>query len=360
VRVLLAGGGSGGSASPLLAVAHELRVRDPSSAFLYVGTRDGPERALAAQEQLPYLGVAAGKLRRYWSAQNLSDLFRVGTGLAESMYHVRRFRPDVAFGAGGFASVPPLVAAALLGVPVLVHQQDLLPGLANRLLVPFARRITVSMPQTLPRFPPDRSVLRGNPVRRRILAGDAARAAATLGLERGVPLLLATGGGTGALGLKRIVAAAAPRLTAFCQVLHLSGRGRGVAVPDLGRRYRQVEFLVDEMPHVLAAAALVVSRAGMSTLSELAALGKPALVVPMPDSHQQANAAAFAAQGAALVVEQRALRPDLLVGMTHALLADEARREVLSRAISRAMPRDAAARIADDLAQLAPRRRRVA
>lgn len=355
MRVLLAGGGSGGSATPLLAVAQELRGRRPDTALLYVGTHDGPETALAAQEQIPYSGVSAGKLRRYWDVQNFTDLFRVASGVAESIGLVRRFRPDVAFGAGGFASVPPLVAAALLGVPVLTHQQDVVPGLANRLLQPFARRITVAMPQTLRRFPAARSRLCGNPVRPRVLVGTPARAAAVLDLEPVTPLVLVTGGGTGALGLNRIVAAAAPDLVGFCQVLHLSGRGREVPVWPLGPRYRQREFLIDEMPDALAAASVVVTRAGMSTLSELAALGKPAVIVPMPRSHQEANAAAFAGQGAAVVFDQSALSPNLLVGTIRDLLRDDEGRAALGRSIARAMPRDAGARLADELESLASR-----
>lgn len=356
MRIMLAGGGSGGSATPLLAVAQELRSRDSAVELLYVGTRRGPETVLTAKERIPYVAVRSGKLRRYWSAENLTDLFRIAAGLVESLRVVRRFRPDVAVGAGGFASVPPLAAAALVGVPLLVHQQDVLPGLANRLLVPAARRITVAMSQTLRHFPPSRSRVVGNPVRPSILAGDPAVAASTLGLDPSSPLVLVTGGGTGALGLNRIVAAAAPELSTFCQTIHLSGRGRGVAVPPLGRRYRQVEFLVDEMPHVLTAAALVVTRAGMSTLSELAALGKPSVIIPMPRSHQEANAAAFAQQRAAVVLDQDSLTPERLVQTVRDLLADDHRREGLGRAMSGAMPRDATVRLTDEIMALLPGR----
>src|SRR5262245_14027401 len=122
MRILLAGGGSGGSATPILAVAGELRRLVPDVELLYVGTRDGPEAELAADEGIPYVGVAAGKLRRYWDRQNITDVGRVLGGVWESLRHVRRFRPDVACGAGGFASVPPLAAAGLSRVPVLIHQ----------------------------------------------------------------------------------------------------------------------------------------------------------------------------------------------------------------------------------------------
>src|ERR1700682_4297453 len=145
MRVLLAGAGSGGSATPVLAVAQALRRRDGSVEFLYVGTRDGPEAALAAGEGIPFAGVATGKLRRYWDLRNLSDPLKVIAGTIEAYRLVRRFRPHVAFAAGGFGAVPPMVAARLAGAYTVIHQQDVEPGLANRLLTPFSERITVTL-----------------------------------------------------------------------------------------------------------------------------------------------------------------------------------------------------------------------
>jgi UDP-N-acetylglucosamine--N-acetylmuramyl-(pentapeptide) pyrophosphoryl-undecaprenol N-acetylglucosamine transferase len=183
-------------------------------------------------------------------------------------------------------------------------------------------------------------------VRQEILEADPRVAFEGLKLEASVPVLVVTGGGTGALGLNRLVAAAAPRLVEHVQVVHLTGRGRGVAVSIESARYRAFEFLVDEMPHLLAAATVVVSRAGMGTLSELAALGKPSLIVPLPGSHQWANAQAFARLGAVEVADQDALTPDRLAERIFKLLADGPRRDQLSRALSQSMPRDAAQRIA--------------
>ncbi|HZO24803.1 MAG TPA: UDP-N-acetylglucosamine--N-acetylmuramyl-(pentapeptide) pyrophosphoryl-undecaprenol N-acetylglucosamine transferase [Chloroflexota bacterium] len=352
MRILLAGGGSGGSATPILAVASELRARVPDVELLYVGTHGGPEADLAAEARIPYVGVATGKLRRYWDSQNITDAGRVVRGIGESLMHVRRFKPDVACGAGGFASVPPLAAAGLSRVPVLIHQQDVIPGLANRLLVPFARRITVALPDTVKAFPRGRTVVRGNPVRRRVTEGRAAEGFKRLGLDPAVPLVLVTGGGTGALGLNRIVAAAAADLVQRAQVVHLTGRGRGVETGDHGPRYQQHEFLVEEMPDLLAAASVVVSRAGMGTLSELAALGKASIVVPMPGSHQEANARAFARGGGTLVFNQETLSPMLLASTVRDLLDDAPRREALGAAIRQVMPLDAASRIADEVISL--------
>jgi UDP-N-acetylglucosamine--N-acetylmuramyl-(pentapeptide) pyrophosphoryl-undecaprenol N-acetylglucosamine transferase len=249
-----------------------------------------------------------------------------------------------------------MLAARLgVGARTLIHQQDVEPGLANRLLVPFAQRVTVSLASSVAHFPRARTVVTGNPVREAILAADAARGCAALDLDPRVPLVVVTGGGTGALGLNRLVAAAAPRLVDFVQIVHLTGRGRGVPSAARSSRYRSFEFLVNELPDVLAAATLVVSRAGMGTLAELAALRKPALIVPLPRSHQWANAQAFAHLGAVEVADQEALTPDLLVHRVLSLLEDTPRREQLGRALAASMPRDAATRIAAELLALAGR-----
>ena len=352
-RILLAGGGSGGSATPVIAVAERLRALRPALELLLVGTETGPERALAEAAGLAFASVPSGKLRRYWSWQNLTDPLRVVAGMGASANLVRRFRPNAAFGAGGFASVPPLAAAALLGCPVHIHQQDAEPGLANRLLIPFARSCSVSLPPSFSHFPLERTVLTGNPVRPSVLRGDPARARAAFELEPNVPLVLVTGGGTGALGLNRLVAAAAPRLAAACQLVHLTGRGRGVPLATPPRRYLQLEFVTAEMADLLAAATVVVTRAGMGILSEVAALAKPTVLVPMPRSHQAANAEAFAARGAALVVDQEQLTPDSLADAIETLLSSPGRLDELGRNIRATMPSDATERVAELVLELA-------
>jgi UDP-N-acetylglucosamine--N-acetylmuramyl-(pentapeptide) pyrophosphoryl-undecaprenol N-acetylglucosamine transferase len=332
--------------TPLLAVTAEIRAIEPDADFLLVGTTGGPERELAESERLRFVAVPAGKLRRYWDAQNATDVGRVVAGIARSLGVVRAFRPMLGVGAGGFASVAPLAAARVLGVPVIIHQQDVQPGLANRLLIPLASAITLSLPASLAHFPPRRSTVTGNPVRPAVLAGDARIARARFALEAGVPTVLVTGGGTGALELNRLVAAAAPERVRFCQVIHLTGRGRAVPPERESSRYRSYELLTDDMPHALAIADVVVSRAGMGTMTELAALGKPALVVPMPRSHQLANAQAFGRMDAIEVADQDTLDGAKLAAWVRRLLDDPARRAALSSAISRSMPRDAGARIA--------------
>jgi UDP-N-acetylglucosamine--N-acetylmuramyl-(pentapeptide) pyrophosphoryl-undecaprenol N-acetylglucosamine transferase len=346
LAILLTGGGSGGSATPVPAVGSYLRALRSDVDLLLVGTREGPEQALAAAAGIPFVAVRSGKLRRYWSWQNLTDPFRVVAGGVESLPVVRGFRPAAAFGAGGFASVPPLLSAAMLGVPVHIHQQDVLPGLANRLLAPFARSISVALRGSERYFPSGRTTVVGNPVRSAILNGCATRAHVRFALEPNLPVVLATGGGTGALGLNRLVVEAAPRLSKHCQIVHLTGRGRAVPLAQPLDRYQQVEFVTDEMADLLAAASLVITRAGMGTLSELGALGKPAIVIPMPRSHQLANAEALAQSGAAVVCDQEALDAAQLAATVRGLLENAARCEELAQAIRQVIRPDAAMLIA--------------
>lgn len=356
-RLLLAGGGSGGSTTPLLAVAQEVRRLRPEVELLYIGTAEGPERSLVERESIPFAAVQAGRLRRYLSLENVTDPVRVLVGIVQSVGIVRRFRPAVGFGAGGFASVPPLVACRLSNIPVVIHQQDVEPGLANRLLAPVSTQVSVSLEASLAHFPRAKVVLNGNPVRASVVAADRATAREQFGLEADLPTLLVTGGGTGALGVNRLIAQAASELVQFCQVIHLTGRGRQVPVEAILPRYHAYEFLAEAMPLALAAADLVVSRAGMATLTELAALGKPVVVIPMPASHQLANARAFASSGGALVREQESLSASELVLLMKELLAAPDKLREMGEAMRRAMPVGAAERLAQQLLVLMDARR---
>jgi UDP-N-acetylglucosamine--N-acetylmuramyl-(pentapeptide) pyrophosphoryl-undecaprenol N-acetylglucosamine transferase len=256
MRVLLAGGGSGGSATPVLAVAEALRARDAAVQISYVGTSGGPERALVEAAGIPFYSVPTGKLRRYIDVQNIWDVGNVALGVLRSLRLVRRLRPDVAFGAGGFACVPPLWAARLSGVPVHIHQQDVVPGLANKLLIPAAASISVTFPESLGRFPALKTSVVGNPVRRIVLEGKRDRFFEQFKLDPLVPLVLITGGGTGALRLNQLVVEASERLVEHVQVLHLTGQGREVEPKFRSERYVQRAFLVHEMADALNAASV--------------------------------------------------------------------------------------------------------
>lgn len=353
MRIVLAGGGSGGSTTPLLAVAEALRRRHEDVEFLYIGSETGPERALVEKVGIRFASIKTGKLRRYWSWQNFLDVFRTGIGLMQSFQIIREFQPDALTSAGGFICVPPALAAWALRVPVHIHQQDVQPGLANKIISPFASRITVTFEESKSKFPADKTILTGNPVRQEIMDGNPEVARRLFDLEEGIPTLLATGGGTGAAGLNRLIAEAAPRLVDCCQIIHLCGKGKRIATGFAHKRYQQVEFVVEEMKDILAVADLVVSRAGLSTLTELGTLCKPSILIPMPDSHQKHNAQAFSAVGAAVVLEEKQTTPEALAATVKELIGDGLRLADMGLKARTTVKMDAAERIADEVIKLA-------
>jgi len=374
MRILVSGGGTGGHIYPALAVAHELKKRYDAE-ILFLGDANGLETKIVPAAGIPFTGITAGKLRRYLSRGTFTDLGRIPLGMAQAIRHVRGFKPDAAFTSGGYVSVPAGVAARLAGVPLVMHQQDVPPNLANRLLTPLATRISVSFPDSLRYFPEERTSLAGNPVREEVLAmADAAGATykPQFGLDYALPVLLVTGGSQGARHLNRVIVEALPRLLPRCQVLHVSGEytfeetrdgaeRQTAATPELRGRYALFAYLEDEMPAALAASDVVLCRSGAATLAELGIIGRPSILVPLPPgftgSPQQVNAAMFVKAGAAEMVLDRRLTADALCERLFPLLGDAERRRAMGAA-ARALGRPEAAHLlADSVAWLAWHRR---
>jgi UDP-N-acetylglucosamine--N-acetylmuramyl-(pentapeptide) pyrophosphoryl-undecaprenol N-acetylglucosamine transferase len=374
MRILVSGGGTGGHIYPALAVARELKKRYDAE-LLFLGDVNGLETTIVPAAGIPFAGITAGKLRRYLSAGTLTDLGRVPKGVFQAIGHVRRFKPDAAFTSGGYVSVPAGIAARLAGVPLVMHQQDVPPNLANRLLTPLATRISVSFPGSLRFFPKERTTLAGNPVREEVLAmagGGGATYRPQFGLDYSLPVLLVTGGSPGARHLNQVIAEALPRLLPRCQVLHVSGEytheetrvaaERSLAtVPDLRARYALFAYLKDEMPAALAASDVVLCRSGAATLAELAIVGRPSILVPLPPgftgSPQQVNAEMFVRAGAAEMILDKRLTADRLLAALLPLLGDTAKRIAMGAAVQQLGQPDAAAQLADSVAWLAWRRR---
>src|SRR5438270_5395546 len=296
MKVLVSGGGTGGHIYPALAVATQLRKQHQAE-ILYLGSDDGLETELVPATGFPIAVVRAGKLRRYVSWQTITGVARVPMGMMQAVNIVRQFQPDVAFTSGGYVAVPAGLAARLNGVPFLMHQQDVPPNLSNRLLAPLATRISVAFADSLPYFPAHKTVQLGNPMRQTILdmrKVSPQQARRQLELDAELPLLLVTGGSQGARHLNQVVCRTLPDLLPYCQVLQISGKlllqetrelsEQAMAGLDTGlrQRYRLVPYLNEEMPAALQAAELVLCRSGAATLSELAVLGKPAILVPLP------------------------------------------------------------------------------
>jgi len=368
VRVVIAGGGTGGHTSPGLAVAARLRAVGVD--VHWIGSRQGIEARRVPEAGLPFHAIPVGKLRRYWDWQNVPDLaVRAPAGLAQAWRLLRRLKPDLLLATGGFVALPPALAARTLRIPVVVHEQTSVPGLANRVAGRFARRIALTFPLTDGAFPPERTVLTGNPLRPELLGGVAAEAARRFGLDLAAgPIVYVTGGALGSHRINRDLGLALPRLLPVCQLIHQCGDNpktgdlawlgeRARALPEaLRHRYALTAYVGTELCHVYAAAALVIGRSGAGTVNECCQLARPALYVPLPGTsgdEQTANARLVEAAGGAVLFPQVSLTPESLVGAVSRLLADRAGLAAMGeRARSLAVP-DAADRIARLLFEVA-------
>ena len=300
----------------------------------YIGTHSGIERQLIG-DSIPYYPISAGKLRRYFDWKNFTDPFRVLKGVFDSLRILRRHRPDIIFSKGGFVSLPVAAAARFLRIPVVLHESDFTPGLANRLALPFATHLCVTFPETLEHLPPkSKASVTGNPIRRSLLNGDPTKARELCGFDQEKPVILVMGGSLGAAKINEAVRACLPMLLAEFQIAHICGKGN--TQPELAAHgYRQFEYVGRELPHLFALADLAISRAGANALFELLALNKPHLLIPLSQSasrgDQVLNARSFARQGFSAVLEEEQLTGASLLSAVQELWRN---REQYRRAMS--------------------------
>ena len=279
-RIVLTGGGTAGHVTPHLSLIPELQARGYD--IHYIGTKNGIEYTMISQiPGVRYHAVQSGKLRRYFSLQNFSDPFRVLWGAAQSVWLMNRLKPDVCFSKGGFVSVPVVAGAWLCRVPSVCHESDLTPGLANRICARFANRVATTFEECA-RDIGKKGVHTGTPLRPDLFAGSREKGLALAGFSGEKPVLLMTGGSLGAQSVNQCLRDALANLLPHMDVLHLCGKGNDDSALKSTAGYCQKEFLTDELPDALAAADIVLSRAGSNTLSELIALHKPMLLVPYP------------------------------------------------------------------------------
>jgi len=313
--LVLTGGGTAGHVMPNLALVP--RLREQGWSLHYLGSSGGPERGLVQSQGIPFHAIATGKLRRYFSWKNFTDPFRVIWGALQAFFLLGKLRPEAVFSKGGFVAVPVVYAAFIRRIPVILHESDLTPGLANRLCLRFCRRICASFPETLEHLPPGKAVLTGTPVREELLKGDRNSGLNWLGFTSEKAVLLIMGGSQGAATLNRCVRSTLTRLRELYQVVHLCGPGRMDSSLEGLAGYRQFEFLGGELADVFAASDRVVSRAGANSLFELLALRKPSLLIPLPltasRGDQILNAQSFVRRGFAAMLRQEDLNEDSLL-----------------------------------------------
>jgi UDP-N-acetylglucosamine--N-acetylmuramyl-(pentapeptide) pyrophosphoryl-undecaprenol N-acetylglucosamine transferase len=369
LHLAIAGGGTGGHVLPAVAVIQELRRRGRLADALWIGSADGLEGQAAADAGVRFAAIPTGKLRRYLSLQNVTDAARVPLGVLAARRALRRFRPDVVLSTGGFVSVPTVIAARGLA-PVLAHEQTAVLGLATRINARFAAVLAISHERTRREAASlhRNVVVTGNPLREGLREGDRQRGLARSGFADSLPVVYVTGGARGASALNQRVAAMLPALLERTQLLHQTGPAS--ANPDAARltarreelpvglrsRYRVVEFIGDDLPDVYAMTDLALGRAGAGTIAELAHVGLPAILIPLPGAggdEQTANAHVLAEAGAALLIPQHEATPERLVREITDLLANPSRLRQMADAARTVSRPDAAARLSDVLIDLA-------
>ncbi|MBQ9885506.1 MAG: undecaprenyldiphospho-muramoylpentapeptide beta-N-acetylglucosaminyltransferase [Lachnospiraceae bacterium] len=320
-KIILTGGGTAGHVTPNIALLPELKAKGYD--IKYIGTYDGMEKGLIENTGIPYFGISSGKLRRYFSLQNFTDPFRVIKGYFEAKRIIKREAPDVLFSKGGFVSVPVVRAAKKNHIPVIIHESDMTPGLANKLCYSSASRICCNFPETLDYLPKDKAVLTGSPIRKELLSGDRLAGLRFTGLSGKKPVLLIIGGSLGSKHVNDCVRRILPQLLKDFDVIHLCGKGNIDESLKGTPGYVQYEYVGPELKDCFALCDVVISRAGANSICELLALKKPNLLIPLPLSasrgDQILNANSFKKQGFSMVMEEEELTDEKLIDAVNTL-----------------------------------------
>lgn len=350
-KILLTGGGTAGHLIPLLAVVDELKKKEKTEFLLLTPASDFNQNISDAGIQTKI--IKAGKLRRYFSWKNFTDIFKIVIGLFQSFYFIYKFKPNIVFSKGGFASIPPVVAAWILRIPILTHESDIVPGLANKIISRFSDKIFTSFADTEKYFSDKKAILTGNPIRKSVLGGDKNEAKEIFNLKEDIPTILIFGGSQGARKINEIILESLPELLKKYQVIHICGdknfeelkkaidnanspktTSANVALEELVNRYRLFSYLNKKLKDAYALCDVVVSRAGANSLSEIIALAKPSIVIPLPTSannHQLRNAKFFAEKEMAFVIEEKDLSAEKMIKELDKLLSNDEIKNKITR-----------------------------
>ncbi|MFR4351861.1 MAG: undecaprenyldiphospho-muramoylpentapeptide beta-N-acetylglucosaminyltransferase [Roseburia sp.] len=320
-KIVMTGGGTAGHVTPNIALLPALQKKGYE--ITYIGSYEGIEKRLIEEQGIPYYGISSGKLRRYFDPKNFSDPFKVLKGYRQSVKLLKKLKPDVVFSKGGFVSVPVVLAARHWKIPVIIHESDLTPGLANRIAIPKATKVCCNFPETINYLPKEKAVLTGSPIREELLSGDAAKG---FGLchfrERSKPTILIIGGSSGSRAINTAIRNLLPELLKNHNIIHICGKGNLDDTLDSVPGYAQFEYANQELADLFALAELVISRAGANAICELLALRKPNILIPLSIAasrgDQILNANSFRAQGFSYVLEEESLtNTTLLEAITH-------------------------------------------
>lgn len=339
-KIVLTGGGTAGHVTPNMALIPKLEELDYE--IVYMGSYDGIEKKLMEDFHIPYYGIATGKFRRYFDPKNFSDPFRVIKGMTEARKYLKEIKPDVLFSKGGFVSVPVVRAAYSLGIPCIIHESDMTPGLANKLCIPVAKKVCCNFPETFSLLPANKAVLTGSPIRQELATGSKEAGYELCGFDSSKPVIMVVGGSLGSAAVNQAVRDVLPELLKDFQVVHLCGKEKVDNLLLTTPGYKQFEYIKSEMKDIFAMADIVISRAGANAISELLALRKPNILIPLPSTSSRGdqilNAKSFESQCFSIVIDEDDLTSKILLEKIQELYFN---RQTYIDAMSKSKQRDA-------------------
>jgi UDP-N-acetylglucosamine--N-acetylmuramyl-(pentapeptide) pyrophosphoryl-undecaprenol N-acetylglucosamine transferase len=315
-KIIMTGGGSAGHVTPNLALVP--RLLELGYEVQYIGTKDGIENNIIKEAKIKYHTISSGKLRRYFDIKNFTDPFRVIKGVFEAISIIKKERPNVVFSKGGFVSVPVVIAAHFCRVPAITHESDITPGLANRLAIPYCTKVCVTFPESIKNIKGNKAVLTGTPIRKELLNGNRNTGLQICGfINLSKPILFVIGGSLGAKVINETFRSCIDKILLNYNVIHICGKGNLDKNLDKKNGYAQFEYVSDELPHLMNAADLVISRAGANSIFELLALRKPNILIPLSRKSSRGdqilNAQSFKKNGYSLVIEEEKLNSEALI-----------------------------------------------
>lgn len=314
-KIIMTGGGSAGHVTPNLALVPTLRTLDYD--IKYIGSKDGIEKEIINKEGIPYYEISSGKLRRYFDLKNFTDPFKVIIGIKDAYNVLKKEKPNIVFSKGGFVTVPVVIAAKLRGIPIVCHESDMTPGLANRLTIPYTTKLCVTFPESLKHVKGGKGVLTGTPIRKELLKGSREKGRRFLNFDDMKPIMMVIGGSLGSKAINGTIRESLNEITNNYNVVHICGNGNlDESLKDV-KGYRQFEFIREELPDVMAVADIVVSRAGANSIFELLALKKPNILIPLSRNSSRGdqilNAASFERSGYSMVIQEEDLNKKSLL-----------------------------------------------
>lgn len=322
--IILTGGGTAGHVTPNLALIPYLKKEGWD--IKYIGSKNGIERELIEKEGIPYFAISTGKLRRYASMENVKDIFRVVEGIHEAKQLIKKLKPDVVFSKGGFVAVPVVLAAKAYKVPVICHESDITPGLANKIAMPFAKKVCTTFPETVKYIKKDKGINTGTPIRDMLFSGNKAEGLDICGFTDEKPVVMMMGGSLGSVKINNVLRKDLDSLLEKYQIVHICGKGN-FELSLMGKKgYTQFEYVSEELPHIFAAADIIISRAGSNSISEFLALKKPSLLIPLSAKasrgDQILNAKSFEKQGFSMVLQEEDMNEKSLLDAVNKLYGE--------------------------------------